>query len=123
MVITDGFYRMLGFRGDFLPVQIFIRRAPGQHSEDLDFSQAILPMKPVPTHFLSLSLIFSNGNKDSGTSDLSAKTVKGGSIVICDTRVFINCSGLNTSKAYFIVLMNLNSEKLKVHIHTIGGKS
>ena len=61
------FYRMLGFRGAFLLVQIFITRAPGQHSEDLDSSQAVLPMKPVTTHFLSLSLIFSNGNKDSGT--------------------------------------------------------
>lgn len=42
---------------------------------------------------------FQMENKDNGTSDLSAKTVKEGSALKEDTRACINCLGLPTSKA------------------------
>lgn len=55
---------MLGYGGSFLQLEEIlryvqhIRRAPGQHLEDLDSSQALLFMKPLLTHFLFSSLSF-----------------------------------------------------------------
>lgn len=77
------FYRTLRFRSAFSLLEEalyhvqYIRRAPGQQSEDLDSSQASLPMKPcLQPQFSQME------NKHNGTSDLSAKTVKEGSILI-----------------------------------------